>query len=102
MTTARIYFHPTLLARRAAEIAAREKDSLARLRNPARLGRDACGRPFVLGPYPPAAANDERGPPPTLPPSAQGRRSLDRLIRALLEWLPPTEAPGRVYREGER
>lgn len=37
--TAKILFHPTLLARRAAEIAQRQGG---------RIRRDACGRPFVV------------------------------------------------------
>ena len=50
-TSARILFHPTLLARRAAEI--------ARTQGASRLEQDACGRPFIRAADPLAtAAND--------------------------------------------
>jgi hypothetical protein len=45
--TARVYLHPALLARRAAEIAQSQGG---------RIGRDPCGRPFVLPAGDPLAA----------------------------------------------
>lgn len=88
---AKLLFHPTLLARHAAEIAEREKG--AGLRNPARIERDARGRPFIM------AADPLAPPAPPVKPEMDPMRfeQLRRALEALAAWLPAMEEPGRVY-----
>lgn len=71
---ARIYLYPTLLARRAAEIAQSQRG---------RLERDACGRPFV-----------PETPPATAPENPRRFEWLIRVIRALTA---PPASPGRSH-----
>jgi hypothetical protein len=85
----KVLFHPTLLASRAAEIARQQK---AGLHNPARIEQDARGRPFIRAAEDPLA--------PALPEDPRRFGRLIRALRALAAWVPPTETPGRVYREG--
>jgi hypothetical protein len=87
--SAQIYLHPTLLARRAAEIAQSQGG---------RIGRDACGRPFVRSAADPLA----EAPAPAAPPDPMRFERLIRALRALAAWFPSTEAPGRIHREGPR
>jgi hypothetical protein len=96
MPSAKLLFHPTLLASRAAEIAEREKG--AGLRNPARIERDARGRPFIQAadPLAPPAAPVE----PEMDPMRFER--LRRALEALAAWLPAMEEPGRVYPDPPR
>lgn len=75
--TARVYLHPTLVARRAADIARRQ---------PGKLGRDACGRPFVLPSADPLAQNSEFGIQNSEIPY------WERLIRALRALIPARQA----------
>lgn len=76
-----VFFHPTLLARRAREIAEGQRG---------RIGRDACGRPFVRAADPLAEA-------PAASPTRSPMRFawLIRLIRALgrIEAGPPMGRP---------
>jgi hypothetical protein len=66
----RIYLHPALLARRAAEIAESQRGRI--------IGRDACGRPFVV------AGADPLAEAPAAPPEERGRVALlIQTIRAL-------------------
>jgi hypothetical protein len=92
--TARILFHPTMLARHAAEIARSQGG---------KLERDACGRPFVspgadpLAEAPPSYKHAGAGVDPST-----GLGRLIWALRALGTRPPSKEAPEHVYREGPR